>query len=83
MKTADQSIRVTPQRDGNRRLRWVGAVLIVCTTILAAGCGGDGSSGSGGAGSDRLTVLSGVAPVADAFNADKGHPRLLLILSPT
>ena len=36
-----------------------------------------------GQGSGHLTVLSNVARVEEAFNADKGHARLVLILSPT
>jgi hypothetical protein len=56
----------------------VSAILIVVFAFVVTGCGGGGSSGS-----DRLTVLSSVSPVENAFNADRGHPRLVLILSPT
>jgi hypothetical protein len=49
---------------------------------ICAGCGGSSDGGSGDA-SGRLTVLSSSDPVAQAFNADKGHARLVLLLSPT
>jgi len=56
---------------------------IVCAlAAMCAACGGSSGSSSGGA-SDRLTVLSSVEPVVQAFNADKGHARLVLLLSPT
>jgi hypothetical protein len=48
--------------------------------LVAAGCGG---GEKGGAGSGQLTALSSVAPVEEAFNADTGHARLVLLLSPT
>jgi hypothetical protein len=55
--------------------------LVVATALVTAGCGGTDHEATGG--SDRLVALSSVAPVADAFNDDKGRPRLLLLLSPT
>jgi len=53
--------------------------LVVVATLTACGGGDDGSS----AGSSRLVVLDDVAPVSEAFDADKGHARLVLLLSPT
>ena len=55
------------------------ATVLVVAALAAAGCSGS----EHGAASGRLTVLSGVAPVEEAFNADKGHARLVLLLSPT
>ncbi len=52
-------------------LSFVVAVSVACG-------GGDESSGS-----SRLVELSSTQPVAEAFNADKGHARLILLLSPT
>ena len=61
-------------------LRAYATLLVVAAALVAAGC----SSGSEhGAASGRLTVLSGIAPVERTFNADKGHARLVLLLSPT
>jgi hypothetical protein len=59
----------------------VGAIVMIVVAIVVAGCGGGGDRDGGRSG--RLTVLSNVAPVEDAFNADKGNARLVLILSPT
>jgi hypothetical protein len=59
----------------------VGTIVMIVVAIVVAGCGGGGDRDAGRSG--RLTVLSSVAPVEDAFNADKGHARLVLILSPT
>ena len=56
----------------------VGALLAVLA-LLVAGCGSDGN----GAGSDRLTVLTDLGPLSSAFDADQGHARLVLLLSPT
>jgi hypothetical protein len=53
--------------------------LVVVATLTACGGGDDGSS----AGSGRLVVLNDLAPVSEAFDADKGHARLVLLLSPT
>ena len=52
-------------------LSFVVAVSVAC---------GDGDESSG---SSRLVELSSIQPVAQAFNADKGHARLVLLLSPT
>jgi len=30
-----------------------------------------------------LTDITGIAPIQEAFNADKGLPRMLILLSPT
>jgi len=58
----------------------VGSLFLTVAAFVVAGCAGHGENT---AGSGRLTVLSSVAPVEQAFNADKGHARLVLILSPT
>jgi hypothetical protein len=58
----------------------VSSLLLIVAALVAAGCGSEGNNAEG---SGRLTVLSNVAPVEKAFNADKGHARLVLILSPT
>ena len=48
---------------------------------LVAACGGDEESGA--AGSGELTDVASVAVVKDAFDADAGTTRLVLLLSPT
>ena len=64
-------------RDGLTMLRLAAAACATLTFALA-GCGG-GAPATG----QKLTDLDGVAPLRAAFNADDGHPRLLLVLSPT
>ena len=49
---------------------------------LVAACGG-GGDGNGAAGSGELRDVSSVAVVKDAFDADAGTARLVLLLSPT
>jgi hypothetical protein len=56
----------------------VGTLLTLVVVTALTACGGGSAAGS-----DRLVVLNDVAPVSDAFEADKGHPRLVLLLSPT
>jgi hypothetical protein len=48
---------------------------------LVAACGG--GDGSGAAASGDLRDVSSVAVVKDAFDADAGTARLVLLLSPT
>jgi hypothetical protein len=58
-------------------LAFVGA-----TVVLGAGCGGDDErAGSGGSGD--VVTISNVQQFEHAFNEDTGHPRLVLLLSPT
>ena len=49
---------------------------------LVAACGG-GDDGNDAAGSGELTDVSSVAVVKNAFDADAGTARLVLLLSPT
>ncbi len=56
------------------------AVLVVIALALAA-CGGVGTESAGGDAS--VTELTSVDQLATAFDADKGKPRLVLLLSPT
>jgi len=57
----------------------------VCLTALAACGSGSGSGGAtaGAATSARVTDIGSVLELRAAFNADRGTPRLLLLLSPT
>jgi hypothetical protein len=45
--------------------------------VLCTGCGGDDSA------SGELVTISDVQQFASDFNGDSGHPRLVLLLSPT
>jgi hypothetical protein len=47
--------------------------------VLAAACGGQGPTG----GSGKLEPISSVHQFERAFDDDSGHPRLVLLLSPT
>lgn len=53
---------------------------VLAGIVILAGCGGDGEQA---AAPDRVRDLTSVGPLRDAFNADAGKQRLLLILSPT
>jgi hypothetical protein len=55
------------------------ATLLLGVIAVAAGCGGHGSAG----GSGKLETISGVDQFDRAFNDGSGHPRLVLLLSPT
>ena len=59
--------------------------MLVAVVVLlgVAGCGGDDGTDGVAAGSGELQDVSSVAVVKDAFDADSGTPRLVLLLSPT
>ena len=59
----------------------VGTLLVVAVAAALSGCGGSDETSS--ADSGRLVALHDVAPVSEAFDAGKGHTRLVLLLSPT
>jgi hypothetical protein len=48
--------------------------------LAAAGCGGGGATEGASA---KLETLTSVDQFKRAFDADKGHARLVLLLSPT
>jgi hypothetical protein len=60
-------------------VRVVLATLLLGVLVLAAGCGGHGST----SGSGKLETISSVDQFERAFDDAKGHPRLVLLLSPT
>lgn len=72
----------------SRRLATVAAALLALTLSVAA-CSGGSSDDAGTtatqapAQSDVLTDLTSVEQLRTRFNADRGVPRLLLLLSPT
>ncbi len=73
--------------------RWVFAGLVAVLVVIAAVQIGNPHSylselvhraGEGGSGPPAsLTDLSGVGQLQEAFNRDAGHPRLILLFSPT
>jgi hypothetical protein len=58
---------------------------MLAAAIVAVGCGGGESSPSAPVqeSADAIVELQGLQPIAERFEADRGKPRLLLILSPT
>jgi len=60
-------------------------VLAGIVVLAIAGCGGSGSTSPSASPSSRPAVqdLQSIAPIKEAFNADAGRSRLLLIFSPT
>jgi hypothetical protein len=62
-------------------VRLVLATLSLGLIVVAAGCGGNGSSGGSAPG--KLETLSSVDRFERAFDNATGHPRVVLLLSPT
>jgi hypothetical protein len=71
--------------DRSRRSRLSAKVRLIVAflgaALVLAGCGG-GDDGAASASGDLVTI-SNVQQVARAFDEDAGHPRLVLLLSPT
>ena len=58
---------------------------VLAAVALLAGCGGSKEQAEGTAAppSGRVVELAGLGPFKQQFDADRGRPRLLVILSPT
>jgi hypothetical protein len=56
-------------------------VALLAAALVGAGCMGGEDEPSGASGA--LVTISNVQQVARAFDEDAGHPRLVLLLSPT
>jgi len=59
---------------------------MLAAVVVAAGCGGSDSETSAPAtrpAKEAVVEVAGLETVAQRFDADRGKPRLLLILSPT
>jgi hypothetical protein len=57
---------------------------MLVAVVLLAGCGGSKEeAGKTAAAPRRVVELASVRPFTQQFDADRGKPRLLLILSPT
>ena len=58
---------------------------VLAAVALLAGCGGSKEEAEGSAAPppERVVELPGLGPFAQQFAADRGKPRLVVILSPT
>lgn len=63
--------------------RFARGFLLVIAVLVAGACGGSGSGDEQGAGRARITDLTSVDQLREAFEADEGVARLVLLLSPT
>ncbi len=69
-----------------RKRRVATVALLLATALVVVACGAGGSSpptDPGAATSEQVRTLTDIAQLQDAFNADKGSVRLVLLLSPT
>jgi hypothetical protein len=58
----------------------VGAVLVMWSLFSGQTVSADGEKADE---KTTLTDISGITPIQEAFNADKGLPRMLILLAPT
>jgi hypothetical protein len=68
------------------RLRRPGGAVVACLAVILvlAACTSAGPGRKAGADSDtRVISLTEIATLKTLFNHDDGHPRLVLLLSPT
>jgi hypothetical protein len=59
---------------------------MLAAVVVAAGCGGSDevtSAPATGPAEEAVVELASLDPITQRFDADRGKPRLLLILSPT
>jgi hypothetical protein len=56
---------------------------VLAAILLLAGCGGSDLEEASAPPADGVRELTSVEPLREAFNADEGEARLVLILSPT
>jgi hypothetical protein len=59
---------------------------MLAAVVVAAGCGGSDevtSAPAAGTVVEGVVELASLDPITQRFEADRGKPRLLLILSPT
>jgi hypothetical protein len=58
-------------------------VLAACTTATPAGVSGSAPSRRAGLHASQVTALNAISTLRMVFYRDMGHPRLVLIFSPT
>jgi hypothetical protein len=69
-----------------RRFRWRVLLLLGGLALVASACTGASSgpgSGASQAASAQVRQLTSIATLREAFNADAGATRLILLVSPT
>jgi hypothetical protein len=67
-----------------RRVRQLLLPGLVGLALLSSACTGSGAvSGAGGTQAAQIRQVASIATLRDAFNADAGGARLILLVSPT
>ena len=69
-----------------RAIRWLVLPAVMGLALLVSACTGPGAArgnGESAGGTARIHRLASIATLREAFNADKGTTRLVLLISPT
>lgn len=70
-------------RQRRTRLGWAMRIAAAAAVAALASCSAPGSAARPAAADTKVISLAGIGALRSAFNHDDGHPRLVLIFSPT